>query len=182
MPRCAPSARSHTLGLMVAFVVLLPGVALGQEGPTSRPFGAFAFQDSALVSLPSAEAFDRFVEVDAWWDHRFTEDPLRFFLEPRPGGGFYEIFDEEGNGILHATVIAVQRGELLRMHGPLGLSGFALDAVYTLTFNEVEEGTMVRLDVRGAGELEDGWAEAIQGVWHHFLVERYQAYAQGSLR
>ena len=35
------------------------------------------------------------------------------YIEPRPGGGFIEIFDDEGNGVLHATVIYADRGKLL---------------------------------------------------------------------
>lgn len=175
-------AALQAMGLTLAFAAVASSPTLAQETDASRPFGAFAFQDSVRVSLPPTEAFDRFVEVDAWWDHRFSEDPIRFYLEARPSGGFYEIFDEEGNGVLHATVITARRGELLRMHGPLGLSGFALDLVCTLTFSEEEGSTLVQLDVRGAGELDPSWPGVIQSVWHHFLVERYQPYTQGAFR
>lgn len=146
----------------------------------ARPFGAFAFRDSVDVSVRPGRAYDAFVDVDAWWDHRFSEAPTEFYIDPRPGGGFYEVFDESGDGILHATVIAAERGKLLRLHGPLGLSGHALDVVYTLEFQAQGGGTRARLDVRGSGELEDGWAGAIQGVWRHFLVERYRPYVEGA--
>jgi hypothetical protein len=152
------------------------------EAPRQRPWGAFAFQDSVRVPLPQEEAFERFLEVDAWWDHHFSQDPAEFYIEARPGGGFYEIFDESGDGILHATVIAVSRGTLLRMRGPLGFTGYALDGVYTLSFRPAETGTWVHLDVRAAGELEEGWDRAMQSVWHHFLAERFKPYAEGTLR
>lgn len=160
-----------------------PLLLTGQEASeiSTRPFGAFAFQQSVQLSLPPMEAYQRFLEVDAWWDHTFSGNPARFYIEPRPGGGFYEIFDEEGNGVLHATVIFVSEGKTLRMRGPLGFSGYALDLVFTLEFTETEGGTRVDLDLRGMGELEEGWAAAIQGVWHHFLVERYLPYCQGTL-
>jgi hypothetical protein len=156
----------------------------GQETSqtTPRPYGAFTFQDSVHVPLPPEEAFDRFLEVDAWWDHRFSESPGRFFIEARPGGGFYEIFDASGDGVQHATVIYVARGEVLRMRGPLGLSGYALDMVYDLEFESGDSGTWVRLQVRGAGELQEGWPELVRGVWHHFLAERFRPYAEGVLR
>jgi len=172
-----------TLSTVLIPVLFLPALLAGQEAgpPAQRPYGAFAFQDSAQVAPPPREAFDRFLEVDAWWDHRFSESPSRFFIDARPGGGFYEIFDTSGDGVQHAAVIYVARGEVLRMRGPLGLSGFALDLVFTLSFRPSETGSLVHLDVRGAGELEDEWPEVVQSVWHHFLAERYQPYANGTL-
>ena len=149
--------------------------------PERRPYGAFAFQDSVEVPLPPDQAFDRFLEVDEWWDHRFSPDPKAFYIEARPGGGFYEIFDESGDGLRHATVIAVSRGSLLRLQGPLGLTGYALDGVYSISFRPRDSGTLVHLDARGAGEMEQGWDRAIQRVWHHFLVERFKPYTEGVL-
>ncbi len=158
-----------------------PVVAQEGKGPNRRPYGSFTFTDQVEVTLSPQEAFDRFVEVDAWWDHRFSDDPVSFFLDPRPGGGFYEIMDESGDGVRHAEVIFVVRGKTLRLRGPLGMSGFALDMVFNLDFQAMAGGTRLHLDARGAGELEEGWAEAVQGVWHHFLVERFKPYAEGRL-
>jgi len=157
------------------------GVTRQVDNASDRPYGAFVFRDSVQVPVSPVEAFDRFLEVDAWWDHRFSEDPHRFFIEPRPGGGFYEIFDATGNGVQHASVIFVRRGEVLRMRGPLGLSGYAIDMVFTLNFQATPSGTTVLLEVRGAGELEEGWPGVVQGVWRHFLAERYRPYVEGDL-
>jgi len=49
-------------------------------------------------------------DISDWWDHSFAENPEKLFIEARPGGGFYEIFDKQGNGALHATVNPPQRG------------------------------------------------------------------------
>jgi hypothetical protein len=157
------------------------GPAVRESVPSDRPYGAFVFRDSVHLRVSPGEAFDRFLEVDAWWDHRFSQDPHRFFIEPRPGGGFYEIFDETGDGVLHATVIFVRRGEVLRMRGPLGLSGYAIDMVFTLNFEATPSGTSVRLEVRGAGEIEAAWPGVVQDVWRHFLAERYRTYVEGTL-
>ncbi len=35
-------------------------------------------------------------DISEWWDHSFSPNPYKLFIEPRPGGGFYEIFDEAG--------------------------------------------------------------------------------------
>jgi len=173
--------RSGLFSVLVAFLAC-PSLLRGQEAgePAPRPYGAFTFKDSVQISLSPGETFHRFLQVDAWWDHRFSQNPSRFYIEARPGGGFFEIFDESGDGVKHAEVIFVVRGKTLRMRGPLGLSGFALDMVYTLDFEGTDSGTWVRLDVRGAGELEEGWPSTVQGVWHHFLVERFKPYAEGA--
>lgn len=175
--RC--NSRLIALSLASSLSLVLPSGLTGQEVEL-RPAGAFAFHDSVTVSVPPSVAFDRFVDVDEWWDHRFSEESIRFELDARPGGGFYEIFDEAGNGALHATVIFVRRGEILRMDGPLGLSGNALHMVFTLEFESMAGGTLVRLSAHGAGELQEGWPEAVRSVWHHFLWERYQPYADTS--
>ena len=169
---------------LLTLAFLLPSSLSGQDATTvtPRPFGAFQFQDSVTVPLPPEEAFDRFLEVDEWWDHRFSEDPARFYMEAKTGGGFFEIFPGDEGGVRHATVIFAARGKSLRLRGPLGLSGYALDMVFSLEFEAIHGGTVLRLDARGAGELEEGWAEAVRGVWHHFLEERFKPYCQGTLR
>jgi hypothetical protein len=144
------------------------------------PYGAFSFQDSVRVPGSAEAAFDAFVDVNAWWDHRFSTSPARFYIEPRAGGGFWELFDEQGNGVRHATVIYVQRPETLRMEGPLGLSGNAIQVVFTLSFSLVGDSTTVHLDVHAAGEVQPGWPGIVRQVWRHFL-ERYQAYVAGRL-
>ncbi|HUP00152.1 MAG TPA: hypothetical protein VM737_01310 [Gemmatimonadota bacterium] len=99
-------------------------------------------------------------------------------IDSRPGGGFTEIFDESGDGVEHARVITAHRGALLRFEGPLGFSGRALTIVHTLAFEAAGDSTRLTLTVRGAGELEDGWSEAVDRVWHHFLIERFKPYVE----
>jgi len=167
----------------LAALLLAPALlhAQGTGQPELRAYGAFTFKDSVQVPLSPTGAFDAFLQVDEWWDHRFSQNPARFYIEAKPGGGFFEVFDESGDGVKHAEVIFVERGKTLRMRGPLGLSGFALDMVYTLEFQAFDSGTWVVLEVRGAGELQEGWPETVQGVWHHFLVERFGPWAGGTL-
>ena len=166
------------LGLLV---IGLTAVAVTPAAAQTPPFGAFAFVDSVTVPGEPGAVFDQFVSVDAWWDHRFSEAPAQFYIEAKPGGGFWELFDDAGNGVRHATVIAVQRGAMLRMEGPLGMSGKALHMVHSLDFTRQGDSTLVHLEVRGAGELDPEWPGLIQGVWHHFLAERFKPYAEGRL-
>lgn len=59
--------------------------------------GGFSFV--LALTLPGApEAIYDAVtgDISGWWDHSFSEKPARFYIEPKPGGGFWEIFDESG--------------------------------------------------------------------------------------
>lgn len=118
-------------------------------------------------------------DISDWWDHSFSQQPYKLYIEPRPGGGFYELFDESGDGARHATVIFAKRGEMLRMEGPLGLSGLALTLVCTYVLKSSgEDGTLLTLQVNGAGEFTEETPEMIRQVWEHFLWEQFRPYIQ----
>ncbi|MBI5060047.1 SRPBCC domain-containing protein [candidate division KSB1 bacterium] len=118
-------------------------------------------------------------EISPWWDHHFSDRPVRFFIEPRPGGGFYEDFDDSGNGVKHATVISAERGKLLRMEGPLGLSGKAVVCVWTWEYEPTPQGTKLKFTGNLTGQIEENFEQIIAQVWHHFLVEQLQPYIVG---
>ena len=91
------------------------------------------------------------------------------------------MFDESGDGVRHAVVTAAERGALLRFEGPLGLAGHALHMVVTYELAEVGlEGTstMLTVTVRAAGEMQEGWADTVEDVWHHFIDERFVPYME----
>jgi len=169
--------KSAVTALVLGMMLTAGEAVRGQE----VPFGAFVFRDSVTVSGPAERAFDAFVNVDAWWDHRFSEKPARFYIEPKVGGGFWELFDADGNGVRHATVLYVRRPTVLRMEGPLGLSGNAIQLVFTLEFTPRGDSTVVSLETHGAGEVHEGWPDLVRSVWHHFLAERYKPYVEGRL-
>jgi hypothetical protein len=143
-------------------------------------FGAFAFEQELVVPGTPEIAYNAMTgDVSGWWDHTFSESPEGLVLEANPGGRFYENFGA-GQGAVHASVIYADRGKVLRFDGPLGLSGKALQMVHTFRFEPVGDSTRITLEVHAAGELEDGWAEAVESVWRHFLVERFQPYVEAS--
>lgn len=118
-------------------------------------------------------------DISGWWDHSVSENPLKFYIESKPGGGFYEIFNESGDGVKHATVILANRGKLLRFDGPLGLSGNALQMVHTYEFESVgSDSTLLKLTVNAAGQMKEGWPELVDKVWHHFLFEQFKPYIE----
>jgi len=122
-------------------------------------------------------------DISDWWDHSFSARPHKLYIDARPGGGFYELFDESGNGAKHATVIYAKRGEMLRMEGPLGLSGQALTLVCTYFLSDSgEESTLLRLNVNGAGEFSKETPDLVKQVWEHFLWEQFKPYIEEHYR
>ncbi len=72
-----------------------------------------------------------------------------------------------------------RRGRSLRITGPLGLAGSAVMGVWTLTYQpHGEKETRLTLEGRMSGAIEPGWAEVVDKVWHHFLVERLKPYLE----
>jgi hypothetical protein len=119
-------------------------------------------------------------DISEWWDHSFTGNPYKLYIEAWPGGGFFEIFNESGDGARHATVIYAERGKMLRMEGPLGLSGQALTLVCTYTLQPMEaDSTLLTLNVNGAGDFTDETPDLVRQVWEHFLLERFKPYIEG---
>lgn len=154
---------------------------VGAVGQTTAPvasYGAFAFTDTVRLAGTPTEVYDGITgDITGWWDHSFTQHPFKMYIEPRPGGGFYEIFTPDGDGVLHATVTGAQRGTFLRFVGPLGLAGHAVDMVTTWTFSPIgPDSTALVLSVSAAGEMREGLGATVRGVWQHFLVERFTPY------
>lgn len=118
-------------------------------------------------------------DISGWWDHSFSETPARLYLEAKPGGGFYEIFDESGDGALHATVTYAHRGKLLRFDGPLGLAGQAFHMVTTYSFEPVgTDSTSLAVEIHAAGEIDDNIPGIVEKVWEHFIFERFKPYIE----
>lgn len=169
-------ARSLALICLLG-VNLLPVPAAGQVQPLE--VGGFRFEHSLVLPVVPEQAYDYLTgDISAWWDHSMSGNPLKFYIEPRPGGGFYEIFDEQGNGVQHAQVIYAERGKRLTMRGPLGLNGSAIDLVCTYRLSAHPGGTRLDMEGRAAGELKADWPEAVSGAWKHFLFERLKPYVE----
>jgi hypothetical protein len=143
--------------------------------------GAFLVTHELLLPGAPVDIYDAVTgDISGWWDHTFSDTPKALYIEPKPGGEFYEIFDDEGNGARHATVIYADRGKILRFEGPLGLSGSAVTLVCTYEFAPWvnPDSTALKLSVSAAGQIGAGWAEAVDEVWHHFLFERLKPYVE----
>ncbi len=167
--------------LAVVTVFFLAFAINAQQDKDQKPhFDIFSFEK--IVTLPGSptQIFDDATgDISRWWDHSFSQNPKKLFLEAKPGGGFWEIFDDEGNGALHATVIYSERPKMIRFDGPLGLSGRAVQIVTTYEFTPVDkDSTLMKVSVHGSGEMEEGLSKIVEKVWEHFIFERFKPFVE----
>lgn len=105
----------RTLAVTAVLTLAAGERAAAQQAPQTFAVSGFAIEQSVTVPGTPAEAFDAITgDILPWWDHHYSERPLRLYVEPVPGGCFCEVFDSTGAGARHATVIYAKRGEALR--------------------------------------------------------------------
>ena len=159
-------------------LMILPFICMAQI--TEVESKVFKFEiDQNLPGTPDV-IFDAITgDISGWWDHTFSENPIKLVIEPKPGGHFYEVFNTQGDGVIHATITGAQRGKFLRLDGPLGLAGQAMHMVSTYHFSELTtDSTKLKLEVNMAGEIDQKLAEVVQNVWRHFIIEQFTPYIE----
>jgi hypothetical protein len=165
---------------IISFLICTIFISLSaQQNDNPKPrYDIFSFEKNVTLPGTPEQIFDAATgDISGWWDHSFSKNPKKFYIEAKPGGRFLEIFDDEGNGVLHATVIFSQRGKMIRFDGPLGLSGRAVQIVTTYEFSEVgKDSTSMKVSVHGSGEMEEGMPAIVEKVWEHFIFERFEPY------
>lgn len=165
--------------LIISFLILLSTILIAQS-ETGAKYDVFSFEKEIILAGSPEIIFDAVTgDISGWWDHSMSENPKEFYIEPFPGGGFYEIFDDRGNGVLHATVIYADRGKLLRFDGPLGLSGKAIQIVTTYQFEPIAtDSTLFKVSVHASGEVSEGLPVIVERVWYHFIFEQLKPYIE----
>lgn len=162
-------------------LAILSGYCFAQVETKSKPhYDIFAFAKEVILPGTPEQIFNVATgDISGWWDHSFSETPKKLFIEAKPGGGFMEIFDDEGNGVLHATVIYCEKPKMIRFDGPLGLSGRAVQIVTTYEFSESgKDSTLMKVSVHGSGELDEGMPGIVEKVWEHFIFERFKPFIE----
>lgn len=172
-----------TRGILPALLLLaaLPAVPTPAAAGDVATFALRGVTIEKEVHVPVApdEAWALFTgDISGWWDHSFSEHPAHLVIDRTAGGGFWEYFDEDGHGVKHAEVTWAEPGRLLKMRGPLGFSGKAVDFVHTFRFEADSAGTRVHLTLNAAGQLDDDGIAALDQVWDHFLGDRYVNYVK----
>ena len=164
---------------LIAVIVLICVPSSLRSETKELKTGAFQVQQELVLPASPTDVYDAATgDISGWWDHSFSEHPKKLYIEAKPGGGFYEIFDDAGNGALHATVIYADRGKKIRFTGPLGLSGQAITLVTTYEFLPDPAGTKMRVTCDVSGEISDGEDKIVDAVWHHFIFERFKPYIE----
>lgn len=172
--------------VITVLVLVLIFLQCKNEAPEDQQTKYGTFQVVHSLNLPGTPEtiYDAISgDISGWWDHSFSKNPKKFYLEPKPGGGFWEIFNDQGDGVLHATVIFAERGKKLRFDGPLGLSGKAIQVVTTYDFEALgSDSTKLTVSVHAAGELEPGIDEIVSNVWYHFMFERFKPFIESGTK
>jgi len=166
--------------LAIATLLILGACGQKKAGEAAQ---SFSFQMHFNYPASPGQVYDLLTgDISAWWDHSFSGNPDSLYIEAWPGGGFYERFNDAGDGVRHAVVTYALRGKMLRMEGPLGLSGQALTGVYTYHLESTREGeTQLTLEVNVSGQVSEETADVVQSVWEHFLWERFRPYLESTL-
>ena len=166
---------------LIFFLLIITSTFFAQDESTGKAkYDVFSFDKQVTLPGTPEMIFDAVTgDISGWWDHHMSENPKEFYIEPFPGGGFFEIFDDEGNGVLHATVIYADRGKILRFDGPLGLSGKAIQLVTTYNFEPVgSDSTLFKVSVHASGEVDEGIPALVEKVWKHFIFEQLKPYIE----
>jgi uncharacterized protein YndB with AHSA1/START domain len=120
------------------------------------------------VKAPPARVFEAIGRIDRWWtdEHTYSGQAANLRLDLAAGGCFCERWPE--GSIVHAQVIYVANGKLVRMQGGLGpLQPLAVNGVYTLAVAQVEGRTVLTSTYRVAGTADaalDQWAPKVDEV------------------
>jgi len=174
--RLNPSLPDRKSLSVLAVMLLLVPCAVSSTIIESTEKG-FTLEYQLELPVSPEEAYDVMTgDISRWWDHTFSDSPKALYIEPKPGGGFYEIFDDSGDGVLHATVTAAHRGKMLRFTGPLGLAGTAVVFVTTYSYEPRDGGSAVKVTIDASGNIKPNWDEVVDGVWKHFLFEQLEPY------
>lgn len=170
--------KNRLIILTVILVLLIFTGCAEKQQETNKTYGTFSFQNEIILPGTPDSLFNAATgDISGWWDHSFSKNPLKFYIEPKPGGGFYEIFDSAGNGVKHAEVNYVEKGKIIRFTGPLGLSGTAVTMVTTYRFEPAgNDSALFSYEVHGAGEMNEKTPGIVEGVWEHFILDRFANY------
>ena len=168
------SGRALLLALLVA---VAPTAAHAVIAPL--PSGGFKITQVVMVPGSPERVYDAATgDIAPWWDHTFHDKPLHLYIEPWAGGGFFETWNEQGEGVRHAAVTWAERGKRLRFEGPLGLAGNAITLVTTWDFAAKGDSTELTCTANLAGAVPPGLEKAVDGVWAHFLGGGLKPYVE----
>ncbi|MEO6462620.1 MAG: hypothetical protein ABIP29_06045 [Candidatus Eisenbacteria bacterium] len=171
--------RPRFLVLAVAAVCAAVTSAPARAELVAKPVTAWSITHKVTLPGSPERAYDAATgDIAPWWDHTFHKDPKSLVIEPWAGGGFYEIWNEQGEGVRHAAVTWAERGKSLRLEGPLGLAGEGIVLVTTWRFTARGDSTELACVSNLTGTVPPGVEKAVDQVWTHFLTGRLKPYVE----
>ena len=139
---------------------------------TQQLLGTIAVEQEVSIDAPPERVFEAITSgIGEWWDHVFFGG--RVSLEPWVGGRFFE--EAENGAALFGTVTAIQRPNLLRLSGPLGIRG-AVSGSYRFELEEKDGGTLLSLSHSAFGDIDEDAQAAYGEGWSKLLGERLSGY------
>ncbi len=120
------------------------------------------------VRATPQQVFDAFGRIDQWWngEHTFSGSAANLSLGMTAGDCFCERWN--GNSVMHAQVIYVAKGSVVRMRGSLGpLQDLAVTGVLTFATGAADGKTILKFVYRVSGSPDaalDKLAGPVDGV------------------
>jgi uncharacterized protein YndB with AHSA1/START domain len=148
----------YLLGLLFA------GAPVAAEVVDSGDSG-FTVRERVNISATPERVWAGLVDVSHWWsgEHSWSGDASNFSLDPRPGGCWCEKLP--GGGVVHQTVVFLDRNKMLRLSGALGpMQGMGVSGVSTYTLKPAEQGTLLELSYVAGGYRPGGFAKFAPNV------------------
>ncbi len=72
----------------ILIVLVLAQINFAQEEIKPK-YDVFSFEKEVTLPGTPEIIFDAVTgDISGWWDHSFSENPKKFYIEPKPGGGF----------------------------------------------------------------------------------------------
>ena len=138
--------------------------------------GSFHVEQEVDVLVPRERLWECLLDVGAWWLYREKGKASDVVLEPRLGGRFYERFAGGEEGSLWGVVTHVERPEVLRLCGFLGMDSPAMN-VYEYRLEARGETTRLKLSHRAFGLMRPAARDDYHGGWKG-LWESLRAFAE----
>lgn len=128
--------------------------------------GSFHIEQKIQLAASPEQVFGALTkDIDKWWKHRMNGGAVS--LEARVGGQFIERWGD-GEGAIWGTVQRINRPDLLRLAGPLGMDR-PVSAVYEYRLAEEDGGTCLSLSHRVVGDLNPEWEAMYNEGWRILL-------------
>lgn len=152
----------HTL---ISLVFLSFGLtSAGAEITTASP-DHFTLKLEATSPLSPEEVWHKLIDPSQWWDsdHTYSGDAQNLSLDLRAGGLWAE--DWSDGSVAHGQVLYVSPNRVLRLEAPFGpLQGKAINAVWTISLQQADEGTLIIFDFIANGTDNSGLDELAAAV------------------